>query len=395
MVNRMKQAGVFFDQTPSDDFDRARLADAALVIAVHVGTHGQFRFFFGGGEQFADIFLVLQRVAGAAGGSRDGAGFDAIPFHAHKHFGRRAHQLFIAELNQKLIGAGVGALHPLKQFGGFARIRRLESLSENDLVIVAAPHAFTNRFHVGHVFGLSMIRGNGAGLAARGRGDTLTAALQATGADFAEIEFIAEALDLLALAIHVADVVAEEEMKVFAGFARQPQRDGFELKKQVVTESTGEGEFVVEFAAEFARECAEHRKNRGLFTPLFLRKQRGHGFEPTVEEAILLAEIVPVRMVAQYRGKHVIDGGSALIQWAEGDIALETDQFEGRAHGDDIPTRIPARVLVAGRQIDAPVLIELAEKIAESLFVGQAGGDSRDANAMRRFVTDFPHDFGV
>ena len=62
-------------------------------------------------QQLADVIGVAQRIAGALRGAGDGAGFDAVAFHAHEHFGRRADQLLIAELQEEFVGAGAGVLH--------------------------------------------------------------------------------------------------------------------------------------------------------------------------------------------------------------------------------------------------------------------------------------------
>ena len=96
MVDRVEQAGVGLDQAAADHFHGARDADTAFVVAVHVGTHGQLGLFLLRVEQFLDVFRVLERVAGAARGAGDGAGFDAGAFHADEHFGGSANQLLAA-----------------------------------------------------------------------------------------------------------------------------------------------------------------------------------------------------------------------------------------------------------------------------------------------------------
>ena len=46
MIDGVDQAGVHFDLTPPDHADAARFANARLVIAVHVGAHGQLGLVF-------------------------------------------------------------------------------------------------------------------------------------------------------------------------------------------------------------------------------------------------------------------------------------------------------------------------------------------------------------
>ena len=48
MVDRMDQARIHFDLTTSKNADAAGFADARLVVAIDIGAHGQFGFFFGG-----------------------------------------------------------------------------------------------------------------------------------------------------------------------------------------------------------------------------------------------------------------------------------------------------------------------------------------------------------
>ena len=106
MIHRMEKPRVCFDQPAADHLHRPRFADAALVVAIHIGAHRQLRLFFRRTEQLADILLVLQRIARAPRRSRDRARFHARAFHAHEHLRRRPHQLLIAELNQESYGLG-------------------------------------------------------------------------------------------------------------------------------------------------------------------------------------------------------------------------------------------------------------------------------------------------
>ena len=102
MIHGMEQARVGFNQAASDHLDGAGLADAALVVAVDVGAHGELGLFFRRVEQRADIFFVLKRIAGAPRRAGDGTGFDALAFHPHKHLGRRAHQLLVCRTGSEI-----------------------------------------------------------------------------------------------------------------------------------------------------------------------------------------------------------------------------------------------------------------------------------------------------
>ena len=166
VIHRVEHAGVGFDQPPADHLHRARLADARLVVAVHVGAHGQLGFFLGAIQQLANVVGIAQRIAGALRRAGDGAGLDARALHAHEHLRRRADQLLVAELQQELVRAGAGRLHALEQLAGLAGVRRAEGLAQHHFVVIAAAHAFAHRLHVRHVLFGRVVGDDRAGLRA-------------------------------------------------------------------------------------------------------------------------------------------------------------------------------------------------------------------------------------
>src|ERR1035441_307207 len=95
--------------------------------------------------------MVAQRVAGAARGAGDGTALDAASFHADEHFGGRADQLLIPELQQKLVRARAEALDALEQFAGTAAETGGKALPQNDLIVVALFHARAHALHFLHV----------------------------------------------------------------------------------------------------------------------------------------------------------------------------------------------------------------------------------------------------
>ena len=96
---------------------------------------------------------------------------------------------------------------------------------------------------------------------------------QACGGEFAAREIVLEALDLLLLAIHEVDVVAEEEVQVFHVVARQLQLDGIELKQQIVAEGADQRQPRRERMMEFIEQRAQNGKRRGLLAALFFGEQ--------------------------------------------------------------------------------------------------------------------------
>ena len=339
VIDGVEQTRVFFDETAADDLHAAGFANAALVVPVHIGAHGQLALFLRGSEKLADVFLILHRIAGAARSAGDRACLDAFAFHAHEHFGRRAHQLFVGELQQEFVRARIGALHLLKKLRGLPGICCAKGLGQHHFVVIAAPHAFAHRFHIGHVFGGRMVGGDRLGRASGRRRDLLAGAGEAARAHAILLEFVSEPLDLLALAVHVDNVVAEEELKIFAALATKAQGDGLELEEQIVTECAGKAEFVVALAAEFPRQGAQHRKHRGLLAALFFGEQSGHGPQAAGEHAAspVEAEIFPMRMVFEHAREHAADSAAALIERTKRHVPLERDQFQGWAHRYNIP----------------------------------------------------------
>jgi hypothetical protein len=74
-------------------------------------------------------------------------------------------------------------------------------------------------------------------------------------------------------------------------------------------------------------------------------------------------------MVAENGREHPVDGGAALVQGPECHVPLKTDQFERGLDGNDVPARIPPRVFISRRQINAAKTVELAEETIQTLPV--------------------------
>ena len=151
VIHRVVQTGVRLNHPPRDHLHRSWLAHARFVVAIDIGAHRQLGFFLSRVQQLPDAMSIVNGVASAACRPRDRARFHAVPFHPHKHLGRCADELLIAELQQKFVWAGARALHALKQLRSFAGVRRTKRLVQHHLVIVAAPHALAHFLHARHV----------------------------------------------------------------------------------------------------------------------------------------------------------------------------------------------------------------------------------------------------
>ena len=151
VIHGVEQPRIALDQPAADHFYRAGRADARLVVAVDVGAHRQLGLFFGRVEQCQDQVVILQRVARAARRPGDRAALHPPALDAQEHLGRSAHQLFVAELQQKLVRAWRAALHAAEEFGRTLAESGGEALTQDHLIEVALLHAGAHSFDLRHV----------------------------------------------------------------------------------------------------------------------------------------------------------------------------------------------------------------------------------------------------
>ena len=109
------------------------------------------------------------------------------------------------------------------------------------------------------------------------------------------LELVLVALDLLLLAIHVPDLVAEEEVQIFVAVARQLLFDRLELEQQVVAEGADQPEAGILFAAELFDQRAQNRECRGLLAALFFGEERRQRLQACRPGRRLRSRTLPVR----------------------------------------------------------------------------------------------------
>ena len=114
-------------------------------------------------------------------------------------------------------------------------------------------------------------------------------------------EIVLVALDLLLLAIHEPDVVAEEQVQILVAVARQLLLDRLELEQQVVAERAHQAQPRILLAAELLDQRAQNRKGRRLLAALLFGKQRRQRLQPAGQHLAFEAELFPVRMLRQHR----------------------------------------------------------------------------------------------
>ena len=147
MVDGVDEAAVELDLPAADDLDAARHADPRLVVAVHVGAHGQLRLFLRRGQQRPDRLGVRHRAFAAGDRARDRAGLDPVAGDPDVHLRRRPDQvLVLAEVQEELIRRRVPLAQPLEE-GGRGRARRVEPVARHDLEQVAAGELLPRQLH--------------------------------------------------------------------------------------------------------------------------------------------------------------------------------------------------------------------------------------------------------
>lgn len=204
-----------------------------------------------------------------------------------------------------------------------------------------------------------------------------------------ELELVAG--DLLLLAVHEPDVVAEEEVQVLGAGAGEFFIDGLELEEEVVAESAGEGEVGLLGVAELVHQGAENAEDGRLFAALLFREEFGERLEAAHQRAALRVEGFPVRMPGQNGEEHLVEEHAAQVEGTELDQAVMGDDFQWRAGGGDIPARITAGVFIAGGEIEAAVGIQLAQEVFQAFAETRPRRRAADGDAVGGRVAKDPH----
>src|SRR5258708_15540135 len=120
--------------------------------------------------------------------------------------------------------------------------------------------------------------------------------------------------------------------------AREPLLDGIELEQQIVAERPYQAEAPVLLVAELLDERAQNRKDARLLTALLFRKQSRQRLQlPGQHAAVLQAERIPVWMIAQHRGQHLVQHFAARVQRSELHAPVERQDLERRPSGGEVP----------------------------------------------------------
>src|SRR5262249_14935624 len=168
VIDRVDEPRVHFYLPAADHAHTAGLADARLVVAVDVSTHGEFGLVLTRIQQPLDLQRVTDGVAAARDRPGDRAGLDAVAVHPDVHFRRGADQVLgLPQVNQKAVRRGVALAQAAEQLGGRHRARFEEGLAGHDLEQVPALERLTRDPHAGGVLTRLVVTGAGDPLGAR------------------------------------------------------------------------------------------------------------------------------------------------------------------------------------------------------------------------------------
>ena len=273
MVDGVDEARIHLDLAPADDAHRARLADAALVVAVDVRTHGQFGLVLLRVEQFQDLFRIRNRIVAALDGAGDRAGLDAAAVDAHEHFRRGADQVFaFAEIDEEGVGRRVDLLQPARDLGGRRFAALVEHLARHHLEEVAALETLLGLLHQLCVFAGRMVA------ARRDAGRWLerffpAATRQALGGEAVAGIVVAVVPGQRLVMIDDEDLVGQIKHEVaLAVGALQREVDRVELEGKVVAEGAVEAEIGILLRPEQAGDGTQHGEHRWNAAALLFRE---------------------------------------------------------------------------------------------------------------------------
>ena len=208
-----------------------------------------------------------------------------------------------------------------------------------------------------------------SGPAARRRGGAICCAVarQASGGDAVALEIVLEALDLLLLAIHEPDVVAEKQVQILVAVARQLLLDRLELEQQVVAEGAHQARRESSSPRNSSISARRIENAEGCLLRSSSGNSAGSGFSRP-------ASISPSKPNSSQCGWSASTGwnrrsdlAAARIERAELEAPVVGDDFQRRAGGGDIPARVSPGILVSRGKIDPTVVVQIAQKVRQPL----------------------------
>ena len=126
----------------------------------------------------------------------------------------------------------------------------------------------------------------------------------------------------------------------------------------------------------------------GLFGALFFGEEGREGLEGAGESGGGDDERLPMGMAGEEPDEHLAEDFAAPVEGTELYFSSPSDDFEGRFHRCDIPSRVPPGILVSRGKIEAAKAVQVLKQTTETLFVGDLAQVPGDRDAAFGFVAE-------
>ena len=219
----------------------------------------------------------------------------------------------------------------------------------------------------------------------------LALAIERQRRDAVRLKIVLIPLDLLLLAIHEVDVVAEEQVHVLVPAARQLLLDRLELEQQIVAECADQRQARILGIPELLDQRAQDRKRRGLLAALLFGEELRQRQQASHQRTALLPERLPMRMLRQDRIQHLRQHLPAQIERPKLDLAIDRDDLERRPCGGDVPARVSPRKLISGGKINAAMCVQILQKTLQSFLEADLGDSAGDGDTAASGIPEFTH----
>ena len=148
MVDGVDDGAEEMNAPSRQQFHRARLAHARLVVAVGIGAQRERGFVDLGPDQRLGLLMVVHRVGAAAEGAAHRRGLHPLGIGAHLHVGRGAeHPFAAAQVGEEHRRVGVVAAQPREGRGRIHLHRAAEGLRQHQRAQFAAAHQLHSARH--------------------------------------------------------------------------------------------------------------------------------------------------------------------------------------------------------------------------------------------------------
>ena len=329
------------------------LAYPGLVVAVHVGTHGELGRLLLRREELQDLLRVSDRVRAARDGPGDGTRLDSPPVNPYVHLRRGGDEILVLpEVHERPVGGRVAGTEPpehLRRGGGAAREERLPG---HHLEEVATPEEPMRSAHAVRVFARPVVR------LARDRVRRPPWCLRA-GAGQAdrrpavgrEVEPVL--LGRRRLVVHDQDGVGEVEHEIALGVgavaggrAGDPQPDGIELEREVVAERAVEAEVGIVLRFESGRDGAKSGEDGRLAAPVLFREALLRLANRKLDGVFPPFDACHVRLVGEGGFNRVEQHCASMVECACGAASPPRDDLDRRVGESEVPPGVASGVLV-------------------------------------------------